>query len=643
MVRMSPASAAAMAAALACHAAVASAQGRADENAVTQAEDAFGFSVGRESLGIYDADNARGFSPTSAGNLRIEGLYFAPVVGLANPLIESQSIKVGLSAQGYPFAAPSGIVDFTLRRPANQLGASVIIHGDSYGTAEAEADGSVPVLPTLAVGFGLQGARWHFPDGTRNYEHTETLVAGWRPAEGVEIVPFWGAFTDVDDNSTPIYVPAGEFLPPLQRDGHYPGPWWNGINRTHFNSGLLASVALSKSWLLRAGVFRSIRHLRNGYTYVFDQIQPTGLADRIMFVDPPSANRGTSGEIRLTHVVAEGPRLHTLHFSLRGRQERRGYGGEAEVDLGTSSLFEEIDGPKPPAEFGAPSRDDVRQWIYGIAYDGRWKGVGELSFSLSKSDYRKSTTTPGLSLTSRASPLLYNGTLTLLPLRGVAVYAGYSRGFEENGLPPINAANRSEALPAILTRQIDGGVRVDVTRSVKAVAGLFDLSRPYFGFDQANRYVQIGTTRSRGAEFSLSGNLTDRLTLVAGGVLLSPRVTAEPSATGIIGAKPVGIPGQVFSVDANWDAAVLARGLSFDAALSYRGRLFGTTDNAVELPARAQLDLGGRYRFAVGKTRATARVQVVNLFGQRGFLVGGPGAYFAIAGRSGSASLTVDL
>ncbi len=49
---------------------------------VTQAEDAFGFSVGRESLGIYNAGNARGFSPTAAGNLRIDGLYFDQVFGL---------------------------------------------------------------------------------------------------------------------------------------------------------------------------------------------------------------------------------------------------------------------------------------------------------------------------------------------------------------------------------------------------------------------------------------------------------------------------------------------------------------------------------------------------------------------------------
>src|SRR5690242_21424753 len=83
------------AAALVCVSAGANAQSRSDENAVTQAEDAFGFSVGRESLGIYSAGNARGFSPTAAGNLRIDGLYFDQIASLQGTLLDSTSIKVG--------------------------------------------------------------------------------------------------------------------------------------------------------------------------------------------------------------------------------------------------------------------------------------------------------------------------------------------------------------------------------------------------------------------------------------------------------------------------------------------------------------------------------------------------------------------
>src|SRR5262245_5962342 len=86
-------------------------QDRANQNVVTEAEDAFGLNVGRESIGIYNSQDVRGFSPIAAGNVRIDGLYFDPVAQFSNPagipstLLDSVSIKVGLSAQGYPFAA----------------------------------------------------------------------------------------------------------------------------------------------------------------------------------------------------------------------------------------------------------------------------------------------------------------------------------------------------------------------------------------------------------------------------------------------------------------------------------------------------------------------------------------------------------
>src|SRR5438309_1125483 len=142
-----------MAAALVCTSSAPFAQSRSDENAVTQAEDAFGFSVGRESLGIYNAGNARGFSPAAAGNLRIEGLYFDQIWGLSSTLLDSTSIKVGLSAQGYPFAAPSGIVDQSLRHPGDKAGASVVGNWDSWGTYGLEVDGSLPVGPKLSLGY----------------------------------------------------------------------------------------------------------------------------------------------------------------------------------------------------------------------------------------------------------------------------------------------------------------------------------------------------------------------------------------------------------------------------------------------------------------------------------------------------------
>jgi Outer membrane receptor proteins, mostly Fe transport len=371
-------------------------------------------------------------------------------------------------------------------------------------------------------------------------------------------------------------------------------------------------------------------------------IRPNGVGHRTIFASPPSTNAGTSGEIRLTHQIAEGPRLHLIHFSLRGRQTRREFGGDDGIDLGISSIDQEIDTPRPEFQFGEASHDRLRQSIYGLAYDGRWKGVGEFSFGVSKTAYRKSSVTPDLTIVSRASPLLYNGTLTVLPFHGVAIYGGYSRGFEESGTPPANAANRSEPLPAIITHQIDAGAR-STSRRVSRRSRAYSISADLTSVStRPNRYVPIGTTRSRGAEFSLSGSITDRITIVAGGVLLDARVRADPGATGTIGRRPVGIPTHIFSVSANWDTGFV-RGLSFDAALSQLGRTAATTDNVVEIPARAQLNLGTRYRFALGKTRATARFQLANVFDNRGFNSAGPGVYLPNAARSASAYLTVDI
>ena len=60
-------------------------------------------------------DEVRGFSPAVAGNIRIDGLYMGGIV-IGNQRIRSGSnVRVGLSSQGYPFPAPTGIVEMTLR------------------------------------------------------------------------------------------------------------------------------------------------------------------------------------------------------------------------------------------------------------------------------------------------------------------------------------------------------------------------------------------------------------------------------------------------------------------------------------------------------------------------------------------------
>jgi iron complex outermembrane receptor protein len=420
------------------------------------------------------------------------------------------------------------------------------------------------------------------------------------------------------------------------------GPRWTLAKAAGTNSGLMTSITLGPTWLLHAGAFRSVDDIKTNFTNLLVDEQPDGTGDHVIFADPRLVSRSLSGELRLRHSIADGPRLHIVQLSLRERDARHQFGGSDELDLGPGSFLQSFEPPKPDLNFGAISRDHVRQTTIGLAYDGRWKNVGELSISIARASYRKTTALPEAPIAvSRSTPLLYDATLAADLNGKIVAYAGYAKGLEDSGLAPPTAANRNEPLPAILTQQADAGLRIQIAPKLRAVAGVFDLQRPTFGFDAGNRFLQIGTTRSRGAEFSLSGSLSSRLNLLAGGVLLDPKVSAQPGIPGTIGPRPAGIPSRTLNASLNWRTP-FARGLELDVALYQRGRTPSTTDNKVFLPAWTDVDLGAHYKFKLANHSAALRLRVRNIFNDQGLLYQGPGIYGINFGRYGLASLTID-
>jgi iron complex outermembrane recepter protein len=180
-----------------------------------------------------------------------------------------------------------------------------------------------------------------------------------------------------------------------------------------------------------------------------------------------------------------------------------------------------------------------------------------------------------------------------------------------------------------------------MTRDITAVAGVFDLSRPYFGFDSANVFRRIGSVRSHGAEFSISGKPTPRLDLVLGGVLLEPRVEVGSDVQGHVGAKPFGLPSHILNFNANWRTPM--SGLQLDVGISHRGKQPATTDNSVFLPPRLNVNLGGRYGFKLAGRSASLRVQVQNALDNNVPPTFGPGIYQPRGARQVLGFLTVDF
>lgn len=618
---------------------------RTDDNANAQAEDAFGTSVGDESIGIYNPFLVRGFSPVDAGNVRIEGLYFDQQVDLSGRVIEGSTIRVGISAQSYAFPAPTGIADFRLRKPGGEALASIAAGYGPFNAGYVEVDAQLPLDGDrlgIAAGAGIQrGEEFH---GAYYDELSLGAVARWAPRPGIEVTPFWSRVRQTDFEVQSLIFTSGDFLPKRFPRNEFHGQDWADFAAEMVNYGVVAR-ANPLGLDVRLGAFRSINNNdKSAADLLFDTAPDGSVGQRLIVIENGDRSASTSGELRVGKSFDEGPRRHTLLASARGRAQDRIYGGAAVIDLGPSTSLRPDPRPEPAYTEGPKTQDRVRQTTFGIAYQGRWRNVGELSLGIQKSDYSKNITDPNPAVVfpeTSDSPILTSANAALYVTPKLAVYGGYTTGLEESPVAPREAVNLNEAPPAIHTRQMDAGVRWSLG-GVTAVVGGFDVEKPYFNLDAAKRFRQLGMVRHRGIEISVAGQLAPGLNIVAGNVFLDAKVSGEEVDNGTIGPRPVATFRRHTIVSLDYRIPGV-EGLSVDAFTEGTSARVANSANTLFIPTRAVLNLGTRYRFKIGDAAVLLRAQVANVTNTFGWSNAGSGLYVPNGVRRFALTLATDV
>jgi iron complex outermembrane recepter protein len=621
---------------------------RAADNAVTSAQDAFGTTVGNESIGLYSTGSARGFSPTLAGNIRLEGLYFDRQGNQGNydRLFASSSVHVGLSAQSYPFPAPTGIADFKLRIPGDKQVTSVVATIGPYDQYYGEVDTQIPlVTDKLSLGAGVGYLRTSYDWGSDSFTWTGGAVARWTPTDNFELIPFWTKSSINDWEVRPFLFTAGAYTPPKFSRLTYFGQPYNDWEENDSNFGFLARTNWD-NWTFRLGMFRSLSIKPEDALIFYFNSDRDGLSD-VSYLSNPLQRAGSySGEARASGVFVEGPRRHTIHINARGRDTKRMFGGGDLEAVGklTIGVFTPI--PRPNFVYTASNRDHVKQQTGGIAYEGLWSGVGELSFGLQKTHYVQNSVRPvaGTTARTKATPWLYNGTLAIYATEKLALYASYTKGLEESGTAPDNATNRGAALPASITKQIDAGARYAITPSLKLVAGVYEVKKPFFDRDPTALFTRVGGLTHRGIELSLAGKAAEGLTVVAGAVILQARTDGILVDQGFLGRVPGGRPPLIARINAQYGPAAWD-GFSIDGQYEYTIQGYSDPRDILKLSPYNQINLGARYRFKAFEAPATLRVQILNITNTWGWSSGGNSlAFFQyLSPRRVIASITADF
>lgn len=587
-----------------------------EDNAVATADDAFGQSVGNERIGLYSAFEVRGFSPVDAGNTRIEGMYFAPVSAPPQRLVQASQVRVGLTAQGYPFPAPTGIIDYQINpaEPGRLLVASVE-HGQ-FGSAIAQLDARVAAGDRLTVYGGGTIRRQNRHEGGSFKNYILSAGANWRPYQGASVTPFYAVTRTYDDEAAPFLFPGGDYLPPRIERRAEIGQDWSIRDERQEVGGLLVTLPLG-GFRLEGGLFRAEREFAENFTDLALALRPDGTTpNRVIVYDPDNRDRMLSGELRLSRTLGDASLAHRLTLSLRGKRGEREFGGAQRIALGESSVLINDQRPAPVLTPGPSDFDEVSQSVISAGYSLTRPRSFAIDLGLSLAQNRKEIRFAALTapVISRATPLTGSLTGNVNITDRLTAYGGYIRGFEEVQAAPATAVNRGEAPPAIRTEQTDMGLRYAITPSLSLVAGVFSISKPYFNSDAASVYRELGSSSNRGAEFSLAGTVAPGVTMVAGTVLINSRISGELVDSGAIGPRPVGNISRQSTFNIDWRLAGGSSPLSFDLAVDSNSARVANARNTLEVPARVVIDAGLRYRFALGPVRALLRAQLANIF-----------------------------
>jgi iron complex outermembrane receptor protein len=177
---------------------------------------------------------------------------------------------------------------------------------------------------------------------------------------------------------------------------------------------------------------------------------------------------------------------------------------------------------------------------------------------------------------------------------------------------------------------------------MKLIAGVFDVEKPYFSLDSARFYRRLGVVRHRGLELSFVGNITPRLNVLTGAILLDARVLGEAQQAGLIGLRPVGAAARTFLISGEYRPPGLS-GFSVDAAVNAASSQAANSLNTLSTPGTQTLNLGARYRWQLAGKPLTIRVQASNLLNAYSWQVQASNAFFYNNPRQLSFRLSTDL
>ncbi|WP_418185982.1 TonB-dependent siderophore receptor [Aliarcobacter vitoriensis] len=316
---------------------------------------------------------------------------------------------------------------------------------------------------------------------------------------------------------------------------------------------------------------------------------------------------------------------HTLTIGASGNK-RKSYEMEGSyewVSLGNYTLnqINNISKPTYLRDTNKPkylsSRNEKINFMIGddIRFNDQWSALVGLNYAKTETDnYNKSGTRTGGYDADEVTPTL---SLIFKPFEDLTTYATYMESLE-NGQNLKNCANcidRDKVLDPYVSKQYEVGAKYSVSENLLLSSALFRIEKAnIYEKKLPNNMVDVnqdGLVIHQGIELTVTGKVTDNLTIVGGGTYLDLEIDKDTNPM-LKGKKPTETASKMAKLYAEYNLPFL-QGLTITGGAHYSGKSYRDGANTEILPSYTVYDAGLRYKTKIDKFPTTINLTLQNL------------------------------
>jgi iron complex outermembrane recepter protein len=561
--------------------------------------------------------NIRGFS--ASGNHILDGIPFSWVEGVTTEELERIEVLNGLSGFLYGVGYVGGAVNYVTKKPTLERITDLTIGSTGNEAAYIHADLGGKIDEKGKFSYRLNALKQNGETSIKDQNIDRELITGaldWRVTDDLLLTFDASHKENKTDKLTASFNSnqSASILDPKQ--GYSPA--WTFSDTSQDRLGFKSLWQINDNVKLRTGYIHLEHENDMSMSYVYDNYDGTY---RLNYYRAWPQTSTTQGAYVYTDIDFDTFGIeHTLTIGGSGNKKKSNSieGAWEWVNLGNYTL-DQLNNVSKPTYIGSTnnktylsSRNEKTNLMIGddIRFNDQWSAlvgfnyaeVEEKNYNINgekTGGYDAKDTTPSISL-------IYK------PFEDLTTYTTYMESLESGTIVGDLYSNAGEIFDPYVSKQYEVGAKYSISQNLLLSSALFRIEKANSYEEQTSSkpiLTQDGLVIHQGLELTVTGKLTDNLTVVTGGTIMDLEIDKANSNEG---KKPTDTASQMAKLYAEYNIPMV-QGLAVTGGAYWTGKSYRDAANTDVIPSYTVYDGGFRYKTKLDKYPTTYIVNVTNL------------------------------